>query len=125
MTVKSSGMPAIPAAAFVPLRHPAFRALWMATLASNTGLWIQNTGAGWLMTSLAPSPIMVSLVQVASLLPVFLLALPAGAMADIVDRRLYLIAGQAWIALAGGILALLTFSGAIGPWGLLSLTFAI
>jgi hypothetical protein len=46
-----------PAAAFAPLRHPVFRALWIANLASNTGLWIQNTGAGWLMTSLAPSPV--------------------------------------------------------------------
>ena len=70
-------MPGIPATAFAPLRHPAFRMLWVATLASNTGLWVQNTGAGWLMTSLAPSPVMVSLVQAASMLPVFLFALLA------------------------------------------------
>jgi MFS family permease len=112
-------------AALTPLRHPAFRLLWLSNLCANTGMWMQNTGASWLMTSLAPSPFMVSLVQVASLLPVFLLAMPAGALADILDRRLYLIGGQAWIALAGAILALLTFSGAIGPWGLLALTFAI
>jgi hypothetical protein len=55
---------AMPAAgAFAPLRHPAFRMLWTASLAPNVGLWVQNTGAGWLMTSLAPSPLMVSLVQ--------------------------------------------------------------
>ncbi|WP_237217491.1 MFS transporter, partial [Falsiroseomonas oryziterrae] len=112
-------------AALAPLRHPAFRLLWLANLVANTGMWMQNTGAGWLMTSLAPSPTMVSLVQVAALLPAFLLALPAGALADILDRRLYLIAGQAWIALAGLVLALLTFSAAIGPWGLIALTFAI
>jgi MFS family permease len=111
--------------ALTPLRHPAFRLLWTANLVSNTGMWMQNTGAGWLMTSLAPSPVMVSLVQVASLLPVFLLALPAGAMADIVDRRAYLIAAQGWIALMGTGLALLTLGGAIGPWGLLFFTFAI
>ncbi|WP_270938720.1 MFS transporter, partial [Falsiroseomonas oryzae] len=111
--------------ALAPLRHPAFRLLWLANLVANTGMWMQNTGAGWLMTSLAPSPVMVSLVQVAALLPVFLLALPAGAMADILDRRLYLIAGQAWIAAAGALLALLTFSAALGPWGLIALTFAI
>src|SRR3712207_7248349 len=74
--------------AFAPLRHPAFRALWIANLASNTGMWIQNTGAGWLMTSLAPSPLMVGLVQAAAMLPVFLFALPGGAAADILDRRL-------------------------------------
>jgi MFS family permease len=111
--------------ALAPLRHPAFRLLWIANLVANTGMWMQNTGAGWLMTSLAPSPLMVSLVQVAALLPVFLLALPAGALADILDRRLYLIAGQAWIAAAGLLLAVLTFSGGIGPWGLIALTFAI
>jgi MFS family permease len=112
-------------AALTPLRHPAFRLLWTANLVSNTGMWMQNTGAGWLMTSLAPSPVMVSLVQVASLLPVFLLALPAGAAADIVDRRAYLITAQGWIALMGAALALLTLGGAIGPWGLLFFTFAI
>src|SRR5690348_14272782 len=125
MTVKSSGIPATPAAAFVPLRHPAFRALWMATLASNTGLWIQNTGASWLMTSLAPSPVMVSLVQVASMLPVFLFALPGGALADILDRRLTLIAAQIWITAAGLLLAALAMLGLLGPWDLLALTFMI
>ena len=74
-------------AAFLPLRHRAFRTLWLATLASNIGIWLQNTGAGWLMTGLAPSPVMVSMVQVASLAPMFLFSLPAGAVADIVDRR--------------------------------------
>src|SRR5947207_11533474 len=85
------------AVAIAPLRHPAFRALWIANLAGNTGLWIQNTGAGWLMTSLAPSPVMVSLVQAAAMLPVFLFALPGGALADIFDRRLALIAAQLWM----------------------------
>ncbi|WP_372618844.1 MFS transporter [Falsiroseomonas sp.] len=111
--------------ALAPLRHPSFRLLWLANLVANTGMWMQNTGAGWLMTSLAPSPIMVSLVQVASLLPVFLLALPAGALADIMDRRLYLIAAQAWIALCGVLLAVLAFAHVLGPWGLIAFTFAI
>jgi MFS family permease len=112
-------------AALAPLRHPTFRLLWLANLVANTGMWMQNTAAGWLMTSLAPSPMMVSLVQVASLLPVFLLALPAGALADILDRRLYLIGTQAWVAASALLLALLTFAGLLGPWGLLALTFAI
>jgi MFS family permease len=112
-------------ATFAPLRHPVFRSLWIANLASNTGMWIQNTGAGWLMTSLSPSPLMVSLVQAAAMLPVFLLALPAGAVADILDRRLTLIAAQAWIAAMGVLLAVLTATDLLGPWGLLALTFAI
>src|SRR5215211_6734720 len=113
------------ASAFAPLRHPAFRALWIANLASNTGMWIQNTGAGWLMTSLAPSPLMVSLVQAAAMLPVFLFALPGGALADILDRRLALVAAQLWIAAMGVLLAALAAAGLLGPWGLLALTFAI
>jgi MFS family permease len=118
-------MPSPPTAAFAPLRHRAFRALWIANLASNTGLWVQNTGAGWLMTSLAPSPVMVSLVQAASMLPVFLFALPGGALADILDRRLTLIGAQLWIAAAGLVLAVLAALGLLGAWGLLALTFAI
>ncbi|GGC40681.1 MFS transporter [Siccirubricoccus deserti] len=111
--------------AFLPLRHGVFRSLWLATLASNIGGWMQNTGAGWLMTSLDPSPMMVSLVQAASMLPVFLLALPAGALADIIDRRLFLIGAQAWILAMALILTALTMTGNIGAWGLLALTFAI
>ena len=123
-------MPSRPDAAptsstFSPLRHANFRLLWIASLASNTGIWVQNTGAGWLMTSLAPSPIMVSLVQAASMLPVFLLALPAGAFADILDRRRHLIMAQSWMCLMGALLCFLTAFHLIGPWGLLALTFAI
>ena len=112
-------------AAFAPLRHSAFRLLWWANLAANIGLWVQNTGAGWMMTSLDPSPVMVSLVQASSMLPVFLLALPAGALADIIDRRIYLIGAQAWVLTVATILALLTWAGMLGPWGLLFFTFCI
>ncbi len=111
--------------AFAPLRHSVFRTLWLATLASNIGMWVQNTGAGWLMTSLSPSPLMVALVQAASMLPVFMLALPAGAMADIIDRRVFLLGAQAWILVMALILAALTITDSLGPWGLLALTFAI
>lgn len=111
--------------AFTPLRHAAFRALWLATLASNVGLWIQNAAAGWMMTMLDPRPLMVSLVQVASMLPVFLLALPGGAVADIVDRRRFLIAAQAWVLATGLLLSALTALDAVGPWGLLLFTFLI
>ncbi|MBD0273501.1 MAG: MFS transporter, partial [Acetobacteraceae bacterium] len=111
--------------AFAPLRHGVFRTLWLATLASNTGMWVQNTGAGWMMTSLDPSPFMVSLVQAASMLPVFLLALPAGALADIVDRRRFLIGAQLWMLLMAVLLTLLAATDALGPWGLLAITFGI
>jgi len=112
-------------AAFLPLRHPAFRILWVGTLVSNIGGWVQSTAAGWLMTSLSPSAVMVSLVQVASLLPVFLLALPAGALADIMDRRRFLLLTQLWIGATALLLCALTAADLLGPWGLLALTFCV
>jgi MFS family permease len=81
--------------AWSPLAHPIFRALWLASCVSNVGTWMHDTSAAWLMTGLAPSPLMVSLMQTATSLPFFLLALPAGALADIVDRRRLLLVTQA------------------------------
>src|SRR5919204_3043122 len=78
-----------------PLRQPVFRALWLASIASNVGTWMQNVGATWLMASLTPSPLLVALMQTATSLPIFLVGLPAGAMADIVDRRRLLLCTQA------------------------------
>jgi len=74
-----------------PFRHPAFAVIWTATLVSNTGVWMYSAASGWLMTSLNPDPLIVALVQAASTFPIFLLALPAGALADIFDKRKYLI----------------------------------
>ena len=108
-----------------PLQHPVFRALWLATLVSNMGTFMQSVGAAWLMTSLSTSPVMVALVQAASILPMFLLSLPAGALADIIDRRLLLLATQTWMMAAAALLAALTFLGAASPWVLLSLTFLL
>src|SRR3979490_3495145 len=74
-----------------PLRNTLFRNLWIASIVSNLGTWRHDCGAGWLMTSLSSSPSMVALVEAADSLPVMLLAMPAGALADIVDRRRLLI----------------------------------
>src|SRR5262245_55961728 len=111
--------------AWAPFRRPMFRALWIASLASNLGTWIQNVGAAWLMTSLAPDPLVVSLVQVASSLPFFLLAIPAGALADVVDRRRLSLFALGWLTVATGLLAGLVFGGVAGPATLLGLTFAV
>ena len=72
--------------AWSPFRHTAFTVLWTASVVFHIGAWMHDVAAGRLMTSLAPSPTMVSLVQAATTLPIFLLALPAGALSDIVDR---------------------------------------
>src|SRR5712691_10247450 len=81
-----------------PFRHTAFTVLWIATVVSNIGTWMQNAAAGWLMTGLDPDPFTVSLVQVATSIPLFLFALPAGALADIVDRRRLLVVIQVVVA---------------------------
>jgi MFS family permease len=99
--------------------------IWIATLCSNIGSWMHEVGAGWLMTSLAPDPLMVSLVQAATTIPFFLLAIPAGALADIIDRRKYLIATQIWMAGSAAILGTLTLMGLTTAWILLILTFCL
>lgn len=116
---------ASPASAWAPLRQPLFRALWIATVVSNIGTWVHEVGAGWLMVTLAPQPLMVSLVQAATALPIFLLALPGGALADIFDRRRYLIYTQAWMLIVALALAVTTALGWINAWTLLGFTFAL
>jgi MFS family permease len=108
-----------------PLRHGVFRAIWIASVASNLGTWMQNVGAVWLMTSLTPSATMVALIQTATSLPVFLVGLPAGALADVVDRRRLLIWTQAWMLLAATLLGVLTLMNLTTAWILLALTFAL
>ena len=112
-------------AALVPLRNGTFRHLWVASVIGWLGTWLQNTGAGWLMTSLAPEPFIVAMVQAATIMPVFLLALPGGALADIVDRRVFLLGTQTWTILAASLLAILTLCHLMTAVWLLVLTFAI
>jgi MFS family permease len=111
--------------AWVMLRRELFRILWIASVASNVGTMMQEVGASWLMTQLAPSPLMVSLIQTAEALPVFLLALAAGALADIVDRRRLLIFSQSWMLGAAAGLGLLTVLGLTTPQLLLAFTFLL
>src|ERR1700719_2950505 len=96
------------AGAWSPLRHKLFRAMWIASVASNIGTWMHTVGASWLMATLAASPLLVALVQTATTLPVFLVSLPAGAMADLVDRRRLLILTQSWMLAAAAALGVLT-----------------
>lgn len=114
-----------PHSPWAPLRRPLFRALWLATLVSNIGTWMHEVGAGWLMVTLDPSPVMVAFVQATTALPAFFLALPAGALADILDRRRYLLATQGWMLACAALLALMTYAGWIAAWSLLAFTFAL
>jgi MFS family permease len=111
--------------AWAPLGEPLFRSLWVAAVISYTGTWMQNVGAGWLMTQLTMSPLMVGLVQAATTLPVFLVILPAGALADMVDRRRLLLITQGWMVAAAALLGIFTLLGHVTPWILLGFTFVL
>ena len=108
---------------WTPLRHALFRNIWLASQFSNLGTWMHEVGAAWLMTDATSDPRMVALVSAASNLPVFLLALPAGALSDLLDRRKVLMATQLWMTACTGALAALTYIGVAGPWTLLAFTF--
>src|SRR5829696_10047485 len=113
-----------PASAWAPLRlHAMFRALWIAQFASNVGTWMQTVGAQWLLID--TTPLLVSLVQTAASLPIVLLALPAGAWADVVDRRKLLLGAQLAMFLAAAALAVSTFVADVTPGLILALTFAL
>lgn len=114
-----------PKSTWSPLAQRQFRALWIASAASHVGSYMTDVGQGWLMSSLTPSPLVVSLLLTAESLPFFLLGLPAGALADIVDRRKLLIVTQIAMAIAVGALALLTFTGLATPWMLLAFAAAV
>jgi predicted MFS family arabinose efflux permease len=115
----------VPQSAWRPLRHQTFAILWTATVVSNVGGWMYAAASAWLMTTLDGDPLMVSLVQVATTLPMFLIALPAGALSDIVDRRHFLIAAEVFITVTSTTLALLIWLELITPARLLLLTFLI
>lgn len=107
-----------------PLREPVFRMLWSAWLAANLTMWMNDVAAAWLMTTLTTSPVLVALVSTASTMPVFVLGLASGALADIVDRRLYFASTQIWVSANAVVLAVLSLAGLLSAPLLLALTFA-
>lgn len=110
---------------FAPFHYPAFRAIWIANLWSSLGATIQSVGAAWLMTDLSHSHHMVALVQASTTIPIMLLGVPAGAIADNFDRRRVMLAAQISMFIASGVLAILTWQGLVTPWILLAATLAI
>jgi len=104
-----------------PFRHSAFTVIWTATLVSNVGGWMYSAASGWLMTSLSPDPLIVALVQAASSLPICLFAIPAGALADIFDKRRFLIVVETITTVVSAVYALIV---GLAPANLLVFTFA-
>src|ERR1700720_421542 len=114
-----------PASLWRPLRSPTFRNLLIADVISDVGTFMQSVGAAWLMVSMGAGPLYVALTQTASTLPFFVLALPAGSIGDIVDRRTLILYTEAWMVGVAILLAGLTIGGGMTPWMLLALTFAL
>ncbi len=122
----SSGVkPAVKAGPFAPFAHRAFALLWTATLISNIGTWMHDVGAGWLMTELSPSPAVVTLVQAATSLPIFVFALYAGALADRLDKRRMLILINFLLFGVISVLAVLVWARVVTPLVLVLFTLAI
>jgi MFS family permease len=119
--MNDSGAPS----ALSPFRYPVFRGIWIASLLSNFGSLIQSVGASWMMLSIAQSPDMVALVQASTALPIMLLSLVAGAMADNMDRRRVMVLAQVFMLSVSLALAICAWLGLVGPWTLLLFTFAI
>ncbi len=122
LLIMSSGMTV---SAFSPFKHRVFTMLWIATLISNIGTWMFNITSGWVMTELSSSPFMVSMVQVATTLPIFLFALPAGALGDLFNRRKLLLWTQIFLAVVLFLFAWLLSMGDVNAWILLLFTFVI
>src|SRR3954451_18194669 len=125
VTAETSTAPVAAPSAWAPLRIVAFRNLWLALLASNSGTWMQTVGAQWLLVEQSGSDTLVAVVQTASTLPIVLLALPSGALADTFDRRRLLLAVQSFLVAVGVLLTVLTFAQRMPPSLLLTLTFVL
>lgn len=115
-TAKSAG-------SFAPLAQPTFAVLWVATVLGNVGSFMRDVASAWLATDLSSSPAAVATIQAAATLPVFLLAIPAGVLSDILDRRRFLIAIQFLLAAVSGTLALLSWQNGLTIELLIGLAF--
>src|SRR6202040_4024681 len=108
-----------------PLRHPVFRRIWLASLASNLGLLIQGVGAAWAMTQMTSSADKVALVQTALMLPIMLISMPAGAIADMYDRRIVAMISLSISLVGATALTVLAWLGLVTPQSLLALCFVV
>ncbi len=110
---------------WAPLRHRIFLALWVAAMASNVGTWVQSVGEKWLMSQLTPSPLLMSLIETGTTLPMLILSMPGGAIADIVDRRRLLLVSQTWMLLAAGAMAFCSAFHLLSPGLLIGMSLLL
>lgn len=114
-----------PGGSLAPFRHPAFRAIWIANLASNLGASIQSVGAAWLMTDLTDSHELIALVQASATVPIMLLGVFAGAIADNYDRRIVMLCAQIGMLVTSALLAAMSYADIVSPYSLLALTLTV
>src|SRR4029079_7572951 len=108
-----------------PLKSNLYRMLWISALFSYVGAAMYDVGASWLMTSLAPNPLFVSLITTATALPILLFALPSGILSDLFDRRTILLIASAYMFTISAALGILTLAGLTTTTVLLIFTFAL
>ena len=120
-TAASSAAP--PPGTFAPLHHRLFAVIWAATVLGNIGTFMRDVSSSWLVTDLSASPAAVAMIQAAGTLPVFLFAIPAGVLSDILDRRRFLLMIQVGLGLVSSCLAFLAWSGSVTVESLVLLTF--
>lgn len=125
LPLPASPQPSPPISLWEPLRQTLFRSIWTAALISNLGTWMQNVAGVWLVTTLSTSATLVALMQTATSLPVFLLSIPAGALADILDRRKLLLVTQTFMALIALLLGIVTLTGLITAPMVVAFTFVL
>jgi MFS family permease len=122
-TVTEGAAPSPPPGTFAPLRRSLFAVIWTATVLGNVGTFMRDVSSSWLVTEMSASPAAVAMIQAAGTLPVFLLAIPAGVLSDILDRRRFLIAIQIMLGIVSSTLAFLSWTGAVTVESLVILTF--
>ena len=125
MTQVSQSGAAVSTGPWHPLRNATFRNLLVSNLVSDIGAFMQSVGAAWLMTSLTNNPLYIALIQTATALPFFLLALPAGSIGDIFDRRKLILSTEIWMFVVAVVLTVVTVFGVMTPWLLLLLTLGL
>ncbi|MBD2749381.1 MFS transporter [Microvirga sp. BT688] len=122
-TITEGAAPPPPPGTFAPLRHSLFAVIWTATVLGNVGTFMRDVSSSWLVTEISASPAAVAMIQAAGTLPVFLLAIPAGVLSDILDRRRFLIAIQIMLGIVSSTLAFLSWTGSVTVESLVALTF--
>src|ERR1700675_2919573 len=110
---------------WISLRNPVFRRLWIASLISGVCVAAHDTAATWVMNTLTPSKFLISVMATVASLPLFFFTLPAGSLADLVDRKKLLCLMNLWLALCAGLLAMLSVTGSLNPYVILASVFLI